>query len=104
MAKFTKPLKTIEIVTALAEAISVNDEPRDAQASMALSQFLDDKMMVFKDGETTVYVPFHAVNYLQSIVEQAQVDRPDPYGCKGGGNPSESNIVCEGEACKMTLE
>lgn len=83
MATYNKKLKTLEIHLMLdGETVSVADTATDAKASMALAQFKDYSDIVFKDGDATKVVPYHAVQYIKVTETDAEVEKADAYGCE----------------------
>lgn len=83
MATYTKKLKTIEVHQMLDGAtVTIADTADDAKASMALAQFEKYEDMVWKDGENTIVVPYHAVQYIKVTETEAEVEKADAYGCE----------------------
>lgn len=83
MATYTKPLKSIQIMSnGMEEAFVVNDTIATPVASQALDQFLHEKTMVIPQGEETAYIPFHAVVAIVSTQQSSDEINRDPYGCE----------------------
>lgn len=88
----TKELKNIEVtLIGCGDAVTLkaSDTATDPNATYALDDFKAEKYMTLKDRENegvTNYVPFHAVDHIAvNKTSASAADRPDPYGCEGGG-------------------
>lgn len=99
MAKFNKPLKSIEVRTRLGETFNASDTIDKPIASWAYDEFIKgEKMHIFNDPKN--YVPYEAVDYLVLTKSTEEYEQEDAY-CDDGAS---SNKACEGEACSMALK
>ncbi len=79
----TKKLKTVEIHQMLDSAVlTVADTASDPKASMAIASFEKYEDMVWKDGDITKVVPYHAVQYIKVTEADAEYEKADPYYCE----------------------
>lgn len=93
MAKFNKPLKSIEVHTRLGETFNASDTIDKPIASWAYDEFIKgEKMHIFNDPQN--YIPYEAVDYLVLTKSTAEVDRKDAY-CESG-----TAIVGRGKVCE----
>lgn len=84
----TKKLKDIKVwlIGCSDVNLSASDTATDPIATYALDSFKAEKQMNFKDGDSTYFVPFHAVDHIVVNETDATVaDKSDPYGCEDGG-------------------
>lgn len=85
-------LKTIDITLigcGNAVTLTAEDTTTAPIASYALDEFKRKEQMEFVNDGKDYFVPFHAVDHIEVTETSASTpDRPDPYGCDGGSEPT----------------
>ena len=94
MATYNKKLKTLEIHLFLdgANPITIADTADDNKATRALNEFKKYGTMHFEEDQggmsITNAIPYESVQYIKVTETDGSIERANPYGCEGGGEPT----------------